>query len=48
MYYFYFTKGLMSKLPVNGNYRVECEEKDLEIVFMFCFMMARAAIIIRD
>lgn len=44
----YKEDGLMSKLPVNGNYRVECNKDDIETVFMFCFMMARAAVIMGD
>lgn len=41
----YNDEGVLSKLPVNGNYQITCEEKDLDIVFMFAFMMARACVL---
>lgn len=44
----YNDEGILSKLPVNGYYQVECSENDLDIVFMFCFMMARACILEGD
>lgn len=44
----YKTDGVMSKIPVNGNYQIECDEKDVEDVFMFCFMMARACVLDGD
>lgn len=44
----YKEDGLWSKIPVNGNYRVECSKDDIKTVFMFCFMMARAAVLMGE
>lgn len=34
--------SLLYKLPVNGMFRVECRNSDLDMVFMTCFSIARA------
>ncbi|MCQ2461991.1 MAG: DUF3592 domain-containing protein [Clostridia bacterium] len=36
------TKNPLYKLPVNGFFRVECRDSDLDGVFMTCFSIARA------
>ncbi len=36
------TKNPLAKLPVNGIFRVECRNSDLDMVFMTCFSIARA------
>lgn len=36
------TKNPISKLPVNGHFRVECRDSDLDGVFMTCLSITRA------
>ena len=36
------SKNPLSKLPINGLFRVECRNSDLDMVFMTCFSIARA------
>lgn len=36
-------KGLLGSLSFGGNYRVDCEDKDLDIAFLLCFALTRTA-----
>jgi len=37
-------RGVLSKLPVQGNYTVSCRASDIDMIFLICFSLSRASV----